>query len=235
MDETDVRLAIIPKFLALCNTSLFEAMLLTGSMVFGKHYSVRKDSDIDVICVMEPSKVAELMADPFFGGLEINDDLIGAFAAGLIDRFWLDYFLDDIKINIGIWDEGFVDRFTATQADIHALGSLNANVQHTRVVDAMGHACDYIPTIEPHGTIYIKTFQLKHGGVLVSSPSYNNLIASETLYDPQGAYERKVAALIKRLNERYGDTWQRYFLEYVMKKSSPSYAENLVRRLSASA
>ncbi len=232
MNNTDIRLATIPKFMAACDVSLFEAIILTGSMVFGKYHTVHRDSDVDVICVIDPYKVRSLMKDPLFSKIGINQDMINNFELKHIDRFWVDYFIDDIKINIGIWSRDFVDYFIEMRASEHILGSANSNLATVESCNAKGEPYKYQPLVKTSGSTYIKTYKLKYQGELINSPSYSNLIASSMLYDPGSIYQYKVDTLIKNLNIRYGTTWQKYFLSYIYAKGSPEYLDDMNARLS---
>lgn len=230
MNDTDLRLSVLSNFLDEHDLASFEAVLLTGSLVFGKYFSVHAESDIDIICIIDSSKIQTLAAG-LFGKININKDLLNAFEKGMIDRFWLDYYFDSVKINIGIWDKQFVDAFLEGQAAWHVLGSANDAIQPIHTCDAAGKDFTYTPQIERYETIYVKTFPLRHDSHLIGSPTYNNLVASELLYDPGHMYERKIATLIKHMNDEYGDVWQNNFLQYVMRKSSPDYLRKLKKHL----
>jgi hypothetical protein len=235
MDETDKRLAIIPKFLTDCDTSLFVAVLLTGSMVFGKHHSVHQDSDIDIICLVKPENISQIINTKLFAAIQVNPDLVDAFAQHIIDRFWLDHTIDGIKLNIGLWSYDFFESFTELKAEYHVLGSTHADTQTVDAFTADGNTFRYDPQVKSHRGIYTKKFPLLHNGLPVSSPTYNNLVASETLYDAthtsQQTCQERIANLVRLLNTGYGDAWQKCFLEYIVARSSNDYLDTLKQRL----
>src|SRR5688500_5556774 len=103
MSATDKLDKLLVDFLELCRLDFFDGVILTGSMVFGRNHSVNEHSDIDIIFFTDSTKIKKLKKEPVFADIDINDDFIEAFALKKIDRFWLDYPLRGVNINIGIW------------------------------------------------------------------------------------------------------------------------------------
>jgi hypothetical protein len=231
MNPTDLRLKLIRRPLELCQLELFDGILLTGSMVFGRYHSVHETSDIDYIFIINPDKTPQLLEDAFFKATNINHDLIKAFADRHIDRFWLDYESDGIKFNIGIWQRAFVNDFVALRAPVHRLGTRNGLVRPIEVSDVWGSDYIYTPDVESYGDIFVKSFLLKHNGVLLESPSYCNLVACEVLYDPDGVWRGLDQRLIDGLNQYCGIAWYDGFMDYILRKAAPEYKRQLEIRV----
>jgi hypothetical protein len=231
MSPTDTRLKVLQQVSEQTDWSLFESVLLTGSMVFGKYHSVNDESDIDLICVIDPAKISRLRDNSLFNKVQINPDLLEAFATGRIDRFWLDCVVDGISLNIGVWDNNFLADFCNLNADVHRLGSLNSNIKQTTVLGLDGTEHAYNPTVEMYKSIFIKNYPLKVGELHLTSPTYCNLIASEVLYDPKDLWPARLRSLIDKLNGTYGSSWTKPTLDYVMQKSSESYLSYLRNKL----
>ncbi len=207
--------------------SIFSRILLTGSMVFGKHYSVTDISDIDLIFVLDAGKISKLKENGLFSQMDISDDLIEAFATGWIDRFGLNHMVEDINLNIGLCSKKFLEDFMALQAYVHRLGTLDSEVEAIRTVDVTGKLFTYTPELQRYKSIYIKQFILKLRGVPIGSPTYSSLVASEAIYDTDHDWEEKMEVFIAKLNADFGSDWFKNFLSHILRKGSPDYLAKL--------
>jgi predicted nucleotidyltransferase len=94
MSPTEARLKILDKFAQKVD-SVSDAILLTGSLAYGENYSVREDSDIDVLLVTEDyNKVLELNF-PKVAGMKVPDYYF-------FEAMCLNDEIDDVKISVHI-------------------------------------------------------------------------------------------------------------------------------------
>lgn len=77
-------------------------------MGFGQNYSVTKNSDMDMVIVIKPSKL-DLLLSTWFFEKEIPEEVINLFKRKSINLFWVTKAIEQVEVNTFIYD---VDGYT---------------------------------------------------------------------------------------------------------------------------
>jgi len=102
--ETEKRLKIVETIehkLSDCS----DALILVGSMAYGRNYCVRQGSDIDLIVLVEPQNIDEVVNCGLFERESHAKDFAKAFTEGVAQVCTLKYFSDGVKSECHIWDK----------------------------------------------------------------------------------------------------------------------------------
>jgi len=103
-EETRKRLKIIDRIMPYLR-SISEEIILVGSMAYGQNYSVRKESDIDIIILIDREKVDEILKLDIFNSDQLKKDAIEAFKSRVSDLFTLIEEIDGIGAQFHFWDK----------------------------------------------------------------------------------------------------------------------------------
>ena len=228
--ETKKREKIIKSLSTHFDTNLFEGILLTGSMAFGKNHCIRRDSDIDLMLIIRPENIRQIMEYEFFRGPYINETGIELFDAGRVDGIFNDYFVDGIMLNLGIWSSGFFERFCGLEADeirIFKDKIRNNKLKGTRKT-ASGEVIDMPSKITEYKDNFIVSCKVFEGNELIHWPIFCNLLLSEVLSDKGNKIKAATDTLIGKLKDKYTIPEILELASYGLKKASPEYTERFI-------
>lgn len=93
-------------------------IMMGGSMGFGQNFSVREDSDIDLVVVCDISRVEELVAKPFFKGA-ISPEIIDLFKTKDINLFWNTKVIDGVEVNAFVYESTAYKDFCLLKSDLN--------------------------------------------------------------------------------------------------------------------
>lgn len=116
VDETKKRLQIA-KDIAVPLESIVKGVLLGGSMGFGQNYSVTDESDIDMVVVIESSRLNSLMSVDYFEG-GTSQEVFELFRTGKINFFWVTRFVDGVEVNAFVYDMNAYADFCLLRGDL---------------------------------------------------------------------------------------------------------------------
>ncbi len=102
--ETEKRLRIInllrPKL-----ESWTEALILVGSMAYGRNFSVRKESDIDLIILINKDSINNILNQVFFERSLEFEEAISLFKKNIIQHFTLIKKIESVEVQFHFWDK----------------------------------------------------------------------------------------------------------------------------------
>jgi hypothetical protein len=102
--ETDLRLKILDSILPELK-SFAVAAVLGGSVAYGKNYSVRKESDIDLIILIERQDVDKIRKVSLFNFLPQTEEAVIFFKNKEVDHFSILGKLKGVEIQYHFWDK----------------------------------------------------------------------------------------------------------------------------------
>jgi predicted nucleotidyltransferase len=109
--ETRKRNDIINKLSLYFDFSICEGICLSGSMVYGKNNSVKKDSDIDLFLVVKAENIFKIKQYPFFTSVHYDDHTLELFSKQVVNCFWFDVFVNGIMLNIVVFEYEYFKNF----------------------------------------------------------------------------------------------------------------------------
>jgi len=89
---------------------IVEGVMLGGSMGFGQNYSVSDESDIDLVVVIKRKQLNLLDSSWYFKD-SIHQEARELFEGGTINFFWVTKIIDDVEVNVFIYDSKDYNNF----------------------------------------------------------------------------------------------------------------------------
>ena len=80
-------------------------------MVYGKNYSVGKDSDIDLVLIIKAENIFKIKQSPFFISSFYDNHTLELFHKKIAHCFWFDVFQKGIMINIAVFEYEYFEKF----------------------------------------------------------------------------------------------------------------------------
>jgi len=100
--ETEKRLRIVHDLVQRVGSDT-DSIILGGSMGFGQHYSITKDSDIDLPILVRPDQVDSLVKRLAFKKTP-SPSVLNAFAQSEIDCFWHTDYKDGVQLDCFVYN-----------------------------------------------------------------------------------------------------------------------------------
>lgn len=102
------------------------AIILAGSMGFGQNYSVNSDSDIDMVVVCDKNQFKSLRKIKGFLD-NVDNYALQNFDKKIIDFFWVSKLIDEIEVNIFIYDKDAYVDFCLLKKDLIGFNNKKPN------------------------------------------------------------------------------------------------------------
>ena len=102
--ETKKRLDIINKIKPIIE-SFAEAVILAGTVAFGKNFSVRKSSDIDLIILINRKEVDKIFESGLFKLTPQYQEAKELFSQKIVDHFSVIKKIDNVEVQLHFWDK----------------------------------------------------------------------------------------------------------------------------------
>jgi len=90
--------------------NIVQGVMLGGSMGFGQNYSVREESDIDMVVVIERQKLPELLQTWYFNE-HVPTKIQELFSKNDINMFWVTRIIDDVEVNAFVYERDDYEKF----------------------------------------------------------------------------------------------------------------------------
>jgi hypothetical protein len=226
MNETDKRLEIIKKVMISFDKTIFEGILLTGSMSFGKYYSIKKTSDIDLIFLTKEENANKLLNQTFFSTSKFfNIEKINLLKSERA-LFWCDQYIDSVKVNMGFCNFNYFKEFCNLKSKVWKGSKENKILRLKKLRTIEGNWANNKHKIEKIGDLYLWTYELYVNGELTASPFFSNLLLSEILYG-QETIKKNLESLRKKLLVKYDPKKVLNLIRVVQSKLSPNYKEKI--------
>jgi hypothetical protein len=219
--ETHKRLEIVAALYGYMIPACCQGILLTGSLVYGKNTLVHKQSDIDLLCIIDQHHSHTLQHIKFFRGPYLNDHAFELFEAGSVDGLFNDYMIDGIKINIGIWRYAFLLEFCQLQATHLRLYKDALRRTDQAVFTTKKERITLSPVITQTTEGYILDYPLYVQDKLVGLPLLTNLLFCEILQDNRDI-QKHLMYFKNLLKQRYTQMELCNLVSYVLEKLSAS-------------
>jgi len=230
MNETDKRLEVLNKVLLAFDQSVFEGIVLTGSLSFGQYYSIKKTSDIDLLFIIKKKNLRKLSKQDFFKNAEFFCDDKLKLMRNFDALFWCDQFINNVKINMGFCTLNYFKEFCNLRAR-KWIGSKENKIIRKKILKTINNKTvnsNYL--IKKYKKLYLLTFDLYIKCELVSNPLFSNLFFAKILYD-KGEIKNNLIKLKENLIKKYGKNTLNLF-DYVMPKLSLSIKEKIIEQFS---
>lgn len=114
--ETKKRLDIAKKITNSLE-GVVKGVLLGGSMGFGQNYSVHDKSDIDMVVVIDKSKINSLLSTWYFKD-QISNNVLNLFKKQDINLFWVSRVVDDVEVNAFVYETKGYEDFCLIKASL---------------------------------------------------------------------------------------------------------------------
>ncbi|MDD5043457.1 MAG: hypothetical protein PHD51_02175 [Patescibacteria group bacterium] len=227
MNETGKRLGIIKKLFFYFDKHIFEGILLTGSMVHGKFFSVTAKSDIDVIFIIKKKNVGLIKKESFFNNSKyFVDAKLELLKKGVL--FWCDQKINNVKINMGFCTWDYFEKFCNLNAKLWKGSSHHGDIKPLKIKTINGLLVDEAINVKEYKKIFIRTYKNYINNVLVARPFFSNLICCDILFDKNNHIKQNLDKLKKKLIRLYGlDNVFENILDSVLKKCSSDYKKEL--------
>lgn len=87
-------------------------------MGFGQNFSVREDSDIDLVIICDISQVDELVKKPFFSN-NVSQEITDLFKQKDITLFWNTKIIDGVEVNAFVYESAAYRDFCLLKSDLN--------------------------------------------------------------------------------------------------------------------
>ena len=237
MDETARRDRIIKDLVGHLASAAVEGVLLQGSMYYGRDHCVTAESDIDLLLVVEPSRIHEVIGTgPFTDGI-VNEWAKKAFANEDADCIWDGLELDGVVINPGYLSLPFFERWTKLEAECIRRnraylpsGLETGDNQITgRTID--GTPAEFVQTVTHANGRYNLSKPAFSGDLPVRDPLYGSVLLSKILIDKSDRVQGMMQRLETTLKERFGVRCLLNEVDYGLRKASPEFRRSYLRRI----
>ena len=118
MDDTEKREAIVVDLVSLLSPVGLDGVLVTGSLVYGRKYSVTANSDVDLLVVLQPQLIHRVaLCGPFGQGI-ISEEGRRAFSLGEVDCMWDGFAVNGVTVNPGYLSLPFLRLWSRLEATV---------------------------------------------------------------------------------------------------------------------
>ena len=241
MDETSRRDAIIDELLPHLSDVGAEAVLLAGSMGYGRGHCVTSRSDIDLLILLEASSICDIKrTSPFSEGI-VTLAAQRAFADGEADTMWDWLSIDGVDINPGYINRSFFDSWTGLRAteirrnrsDLPSGMQVGSN--QMLKATANGREVSYTEEVTFSGGRYTVTKPVFVEGELLFDMLYGSVLLSQVMLDTSEGIAGQIAGLRDSIKQTYGCTGLLPLLEYGLRKASSGYVKDYLSRVGCDA
>lgn len=101
--ETQKRMALVKNFLPTIKPAI-TALIITGSLAYGKNFSITEKSDIDFLLTINKKTVDNLPKTNLFSSENLNK-IIPAYKKGIIKQFSLSFEKNNVEMQCHFWDQ----------------------------------------------------------------------------------------------------------------------------------
>jgi len=108
------------------------SIIIVGSMAYGKNYSIRKDSDIDLLILVEKTHISKLLNYSLFNKDPWVKFAIKYLKEDLIQVFTIKKLIKDVKIEFHIWNKD--TQYKATRIEIKKVKRLKQDKSSTAII-----------------------------------------------------------------------------------------------------
>ena len=227
--ETRKRNGIIHKLSSSFDFSICEGILLSGSMVYGKNHSVRKDSDIDLLLIIKAENIFKVKEYPFFASPHYDNHTLKLFSEGASQCFWFDVFENGIMINIGVFEYDYFKKLCDLKESMLLRTKLDdtLKIRTLRLID--GQIMQDTPTQQKNETNYIISYNLYDKGILVSRPIFSNIAMNRVLYSKTDSFPKLIECFIENLKKRFDEKSLVLFFDYALSRATAKYKEKFIK------
>ncbi|MDP3027868.1 MAG: nucleotidyltransferase domain-containing protein [Nanoarchaeota archaeon] len=102
--ETEKRLKILDDIIPKLKPFV-ESLILVGSMAYGRNYSVRKESDVDLVILINKESVDDIFKSGLFEMNSCIEEAIFLFKRDIVQHFTIIRKINDIEMQFHFWDK----------------------------------------------------------------------------------------------------------------------------------
>jgi len=230
--ETRKRKRIVGKLSSFFDFSICEGILLSGSIVYGKNYSIRKDSDIDLLLIIKAENIFKIKQYPFFSSVHYDNHTLELFNKKVAQIFWFDVFVDEIMLNVVICEYEYFEKICNFKEKIllrAKLGDTLDIIQSKMLRLSDGRTIQDAPTQQEDGTNYIVRYDLYNRSALISRPIFGNIAMSEVLYSKNDTIPKLITRFIKNLKKRFDEKSLVLFFDHALSKATSKYRKKFIK------
>ncbi len=232
--ETEKRNSIIKKLSSFFDFSICEGILLSGSMVYGKNHSIKKDSDIDLLLIIKAENISKLKQHPFFSSVHYDNHTLKLFNEKVAQIFWFDVFVNKIMFNIVVCEYEYFEKICNFKETIllrAKIGDTLDIIQSRMLRLSDGKMIQDTPTQQKNGTNYIISYDLYNNGALISRSLFSNIAISEILYSKNDTIQKSIECFIKNLKNKFDEKSLVLFFDYALSKATSKYREKFIKKV----
>jgi hypothetical protein len=232
--ETRKRNGIINKLPLSFDFSICEGIILSGSMVYGKNHSVRKDSDIDLLLIIKAENIFKIKQYPFFTSPHYDNHTLKLFSEKVSDCFWFDVFENGIMLNIVVFEYEYFKKLCDFKETVLLRAKLDDTLdiiktRKLRLSD--GRIIQDVPTQQKNGTNYIINYALYNKNVFISRPIFSNIVISRVLYAKTDTLSKSIECFIEKLKKRFDEKSLVIFFDYALSNAAAEYKEKFIKEV----
>lgn len=232
--ETRKRHSIITDLSSKFDFSICEGIMLSGSMVYGENYSVKKDSDIDLLLIVKAENIFKIKQYPFFASVHYDDHTLKIFSEKMADCFWFDVFKNGIMLNVVVVEYEYFKKLCEFKETVLLRAKLNDTldiIKARKLRLSNEQIIQDAPTQQKNGTNYIISYDLYDNGFLISRPIFSNIAINRVLYSKTDAIVKLVECFIENLKKRLDEKSLVLFFDYALSKATTKYKEKFINRV----
>jgi hypothetical protein len=232
--ETGKRNDIIKKLSLKFDFSICEGILLSGSMVYGKNYSVRKDSDIDLLLIIKAENIFRIKQYPFFASVHYDNHTLKLFNEKSVNCFWFDVFENGIMINVVVFEYEYFESLCNFKEIMLLRAKLDdtLDIIKSRTLKlSNGQLIQDAPTQQKNGTNYIVNYALYNEDNLISRPIFSNIAVSRVFYAKTETIPRLIECFVGNLRNRLDEKNLVLFFDYALSKARARYKKKFIKEV----
>jgi hypothetical protein len=203
--ETRKRLEVVEKIKPILE-KFCEIAILVGSVAYGKNYSVRKESDIDLILLINRRNVDEIVKCDLFERTDQIGEAISFFEEGEIDHFSIVGNVGGVKVQYHFWDKAAhfrAERFEKPWPKVYNIFRSTGKLVGT---DFSGNDRDVITEVKicGHGAIHeYPPYFIDEGHFILRQPIQNLIMDPDILFCKDEELYENIELIWKEIARRF--------------------------------
>ena len=235
MNETDKRLKIISNLFEYFDKDVFEAILLVGSMSYGKYFSVNEKSDIDLIFIINKEKLDRFSEEDFFMKAEyFDEEKVTILKEEKADGFWIDQRIEGVLINLGIYLKSSLEKYCELEKTVWKISTETESSKWDKeriYRGSDGQLYRNLGKLEKNAKLYIKSNDIFRGKAFISNVFAGNLFTAEILHDKNNSIQKNINKFKYLFYREYKLEGTINILEYVLNKMSENQKAKFLEKV----
>jgi hypothetical protein len=237
MNETDKRIKLLVNLFDNFDKTTFESIMLVGSLSYGKYYSITKNSDIDLLFILDKKNIKEFLRQKFFTTADyFHQEKIELLKEERVDGFWIDQHVEDVMINMGIYRSDSFENFCMLRKRKWKMPMGDISISRKwdkarKYKGTDGKIYQNLGSYKKNKELYVKSYNVYTKGAFISNVFASNLLTAEILYDKKRFASRSVGSFKKSLVKRYGRESTLNILDYIFQKTTDKRNAEIIKNI----